>query len=194
MEQSENINELATALAKAQSEIRNPGKNTKNTFFKNEYADLTSVLGCIRPAASANGLSFIQAVEAQDGCVSVSSQISHGSGEWIRQTASLKIAETSKNPIQDLGSMATYLKRYQAQSMWAVCADEDTDAQDLGIEEISDQKVARLDAMLSSTNSNKSAFLNVYNVENLKSLTDYQYQKAKKQLQQKKAMQAKEAK
>ncbi len=78
--------------------------------------------------------------------------------------------------------------------MWAVCADEDTDAQDLGLEGISHGEVAHLDALLSSTNSNRSAFLNVYNVESLKSLTDYQYQKAKKQLQQKKAMQAKEAK
>jgi len=191
MEQSENINELATALAKAQSEIRNPGKNTKNTFFKNEYADLTSVLGCIRPVASANGLSFIQAVEAKAGHVCVSSQISHGSGQWIKQTASLKISEASKNPVQDLGSMATYLKRYQAQSMFAISSEEDTDAQDLGIEDISDEKVAHLDAMLDATKSSKSAFLKVYGVENLKSLTDSQYEKAKKQLQQKKAKQAK---
>lgn len=190
MEQSESINELATALAKAQAEIRNPGKNTKNTFFKNEYADLTAVLGCIRPVASANGLSFIQAVEAYNGNVAVSSQISHSSGQWIRQVASVEVPKTSKNPIQDLGSMATYLKRYQAQSMWAICADEDTDAQDLGIEDISDEKVAHLDAMLDSTKSSKEAFLKVYGVENLKSLTDSQYEKAKKQLQQKKAKQA----
>ena len=190
MEQSENINELATALAKAQAEIRNPGKNTKNTFFKNEYADLTAVLGCIRPVAAANGLSFIQAVEAYNGNVAVSSQISHSSGQWIKQVASVEVPKSSKNPIQDLGSMATYLKRYQAQSMWAICADEDTDAQDLGIEDISDEKVAHLDAMLDSTKSSKEAFLKVYGVENLKSLTDSQYEKAKKQLQQKKAKQA----
>jgi hypothetical protein len=190
MEQSESINELATALAKAQAEIRNPGKNTKNTFFKNEYADLTAVLGCIRPVASANGLSFIQAVEAYNGNVAVSSQISHSSGQWIKQVASVEVPKTSKNPIQDLGSMATYLKRYQAQSMWAICADEDTDAQDLGIEDISDEKVAHLDAMLDATKSSKEAFLKVYGVENLKSLTDSQYEKAKKQLQQKKAKQA----
>jgi len=190
MEQSENINELATALAKAQAEIRNPGKNTKNTFFKNEYADLTAVLGCIRPVASANGLSFIQAVEAYNGNVAVSSQITHSSGQWIKQVASVEVPKTSKNPIQDLGSMATYLKRYQAQSMWAICADEDTDAQDLGIEDISDEKVAHLDAMLDATKSSKEAFLKVYGVENLKSLTDSQYEKAKKQLQQKKAKQA----
>jgi len=190
MEQSENINELTAALAKAQSEIRNPSKNTKNTFFKNEYADLTAVLGCIRPVASANGLSFIQSVEARAGHVCVSSQVSHSSGQWIKQTASVELLKTSKNPIQDLGSMATYLKRYQAQSMWAVCADEDTDAQDLGIEDISDEKVAHLDAMLDATKSSKEAFLKVYGVENLKSLTDSQYEKAKKQLQQKKAKQA----
>jgi hypothetical protein len=190
MEQSESINELSAALAKAQAEIRNPSKNTKNTFFKNEYADLTAVLGCIRPVAAANGLSFIQAVEAYNGNVAVTSQISHSSGQWIKQVASVEVPKTSKNPIQDLGSMATYLKRYQAQSMWAICADEDTDAQDLGIEDISDEKVAHLDAMLDATKSSKEAFLKVYGVENLKSLTDSQYEKAKKQLQQKKAKQA----
>jgi len=190
MEQSESVNELATALAKAQAEIRNPNKNTKNTFFKNEYADLTSVLGCIRPVASANGLSFIQAVEAYNGNVAVTSQITHSSGQWIKQVASVEVPKTSKNPIQDLGSMATYLKRYQAQSIWAICGDEDTDAQDLGIEDISDEKVAHLDAMLDATKSSKEAFLKVYGVENLKSLTDSQYEKAKKQLQQKKAKQA----
>ena len=190
MEQSESINELTSALAKAQSEIRNPSKNTKNTFFKNEYADLTSVLGCIRPVASANGLSFIQSVEAYNGNVAVSSQISHVSGQWVKQVASVELPKSSKNPIQDLGSMATYLKRYQAQSMWAICGDEDTDAQDLGIEDISDEKVAHLDAMLDATKSSKEAFLKVYGVENLKSLTESQYEKAKKQLQQKKAKQA----
>ena len=190
MEQSESINELTSALAKAQSEIRNPSKNTKNNFFKNEYADLTSVLGCIRPVASANGLSFIQSVEAYNGNVAVSSQISHVSGQWVKQVASVELPKSSKNPIQDLGSIATYLKRYQAQSMWAICADEDTDAQDLGIEDISDEKVAHLDAMLDATKSSKEAFLKVYGVENLKRLTESQYEKAKKQLQQKKAKQA----
>lgn len=193
MEQSESINELTAALSKAQSEIRNPSKNTKNTFFKNEYADLTAVLSCIRPVAAAHELTFIQGVEAYNGNVAVTSQISHSSGQWIKQIASVALPAQSKNPIQDLGSMATYLKRYQAQSMWAICADEDTDAQDLtlGIEDISDEKVAHLDAMLDSTQSSKSAFLKVYGVENLKSLTDSQYEKAKKQLQQKKAKQAK---
>ena len=91
MEQSNEIAELTAALSKAQAEIRNPGKNTKNTFFKNEYADLTSVLSCIRPVSAANGLSFIQGVEAYSGNVAVTSQISHSSGQWLKQVACVEL-------------------------------------------------------------------------------------------------------
>lgn len=186
MEQSNEIAELTAALSKAQAEIRNPGKNTKNTFFKNEYADLTSVLSCIRPVSAANGLSFIQGVEAYSGNVAVTSQISHSSGQWMKQVASVELPTQSKNPIQDLGSIATYLKRYQAQSMWAICADEDTDGQDLGIEDISDQKTKHIEDLIKSTDSNREAFLKVYKITDVKHLTDDQYQRAVKQLQQKK--------
>ena len=193
MEQSENIAEISAALSKAQAEIRNPGKNTKNTFFKNEYADLTAVLNCIRPVAAANGLAFMQTVEAYGDRVAVSSQVTHSSGQWIRQVASVALSTSSKNPIQDLGSISTYLKRYQSQSMFAICADEDTDAQDLtiGIENISDQKAAHIDALIDSTKSSKDKFLTIYNVSDLKQLTEDQYTKAVKQLQSKKQQQAK---
>jgi hypothetical protein len=193
MEQSENIAEISAAISKAQGEIRNPAKNTKNAFFKNEYADLTAVLNCIRPVASANGLAFMQGVEAYGDRVAVTSQITHSSGQWIRQVASVALSASSKNPIQDLGSISTYLKRYQSQSMWAICADEDTDAQDLtiGIENISDQKAAHIDAMIDSTKSSKAKFLEIYNVSDLKQLTEDQYDRAVKQLQTKKQKQVK---
>ena len=193
MEQSENIAEISAALSKAQAEIRNPGKNIQNTFLKNKYADLTSVLNCIRPVAAANGLAFMQTVEAYGDRVAVSSQVTHSSGQWIRQVASVPLSASSKNPIQDLGSISTYLKRYQSQSMFAICADEDTDAQDLtiGIENISDQKAAHIDALIDSTKSSKDKFLTIYNVSDLKQLTEDQYTKAVKQLQSKKQQQAK---
>ena len=93
MEQSENIAEISAAISKAQGEIRNPAKNTKNAFFKNEYADLTAVLNCIRPVASANGLTFMQGVEAYGDRVAVTSQITHSSGQWIRQVASVRFID-----------------------------------------------------------------------------------------------------
>jgi len=196
MEQSENIAEISAALSKAQGEIRNPGKNIQNTFLKNKYAYLTSILNCIRPVAAANGLAFMQTVEAYGDRVAVTSQVTHTSGEWIRQVASIALPTQSKNLMQDLSSMATYIKRIQSQALFAICGDEDNDAEELtdrsiGIENISDQKAAHIDAMIDSTKSSKAKFLEIYNVSDLKQLSEDQYDRAVKQLQTKKQKQVK---
>jgi hypothetical protein len=123
--------------------------------------------------------------------VSVSSQISHSSGQWIRQTAKTIVQNGGKNLMQDVGSMSTYLKRYQAQSMWAISGDDDTDAQEITTGGIDERKAAHIDALIVSTNSNKTAFLQLYKVKDIKELSEDSYSKALKQLQQKKAKQVK---
>tara|TARA_R110000796_G_scaffold252285_2_gene385932 strand:- start:3745 stop:4320 length:576 start_codon:yes stop_codon:yes gene_type:complete len=191
MKQSELINELSAALAKAQLEIKNPAKNATNPFLKNRYADLGSCLNAIRAVAAVNGLAFVQSVEMFGDSISISSQISHSSGQWIRQMATTGVQGGGKNLMQDVGSMSTYLKRYQAQSMWAISGDDDTDAQEITTGGIDERKAAHIDALIVSTNSNKTAFLQLYKVKELKELSEDSYSKALKQLQQKKAKQAK---
>ena len=191
MKQSELINELSAALAKAQLEIKNPAKNATNPFLKNRYADLGSCLNAIRAVAAVNGLAFVQSVEMFGDSISISSQISHSSGQWIRQMATTGVQGGGKNLMQDVGSMSTYLKRYQAQSMWAISGDDDTDAQEITTGGIDERKAAHIDALIVSTNSNKTAFLQLYKVKELKELSEDSYSKALKQLQQKKAKQVK---
>lgn len=191
MKQSELINELSAALAKAQLEIKNPAKNATNPFLKNRYADLGSCLNAIRAVAAVNGLAFVQSVEMFADSISISSQISHSSGQWISQTATAVIQAGGKNLMQDVGSMSTYLKRYQAQSMWAISGDDDTDAQEITARGIDERKAAHIDALIVSTSSNKTAFLELYKVKELKELSEDSYSKALKQLQQKKAKQVK---
>ena len=60
MQMSENINELATALAKAQGEMKNAGKTSDNPFFKSKYADLAEILNAVREPLSKYGLSISQ--------------------------------------------------------------------------------------------------------------------------------------
>ena len=43
MEKSENVNELFTALSKAQAEIKGAIKDSSNPFFKSNYADLKTL-------------------------------------------------------------------------------------------------------------------------------------------------------
>ena len=57
---SDQIDQLATALAKAQGEFDTAGKNQKNPFFKSNYADFEAVVEASRPALSKYGLSVFQ--------------------------------------------------------------------------------------------------------------------------------------
>ena len=53
MQMSENINELATALAKAQGEMKNAGKTSDNPFFKSNTQTLRKFLmRCVNRSAS----------------------------------------------------------------------------------------------------------------------------------------------
>jgi len=72
MNRSENINELAAALAKAQASIP-PVKKDLSAVIETKaggkyayaYADLASVLEAIRKPLSDNGLAVIQTVESE---------------------------------------------------------------------------------------------------------------------------------
>ena len=85
MKTSEQINEIAEALAAAQGEIQNPGKSAENPFFKSWYADLAEVLSVVRPAFSKHGLSVVQMpYSSDDGAIGVTTMISHKSGQWMK--------------------------------------------------------------------------------------------------------------
>lgn len=124
MNKSEQINDLATALAAAQGEIENASKNSANPHFRSRYADLAEVLNTVRPVFARFGLSVTQMPSYQDGFVSVETVLMHSSGQWISSTAS---APASKQDAQGVGSCITYLRRYSLAAVAGV-AQEDDDA------------------------------------------------------------------
>jgi hypothetical protein len=119
-EQSENINELAKALAAAQGTIEAALKDKTNPHFRSHYADISSVWEACRGPLSKNGLSIIQA----PGNGILVTQLNHSSGQWIRTRTKLLI---DKANMQGLGSALTYARRYALAAMVGVVADEDDD-------------------------------------------------------------------
>lgn len=109
MEQSEQINELAAALAKAQGEITGALKDSSNPFFKSKYADLASCWDACRKPLSENGLAVIQPTVEKDGTVYVVTTLAHSSGQWIRGWLPIK---TKDDGPQAQGSGLTYARRY----------------------------------------------------------------------------------
>ena len=63
MNHSQSIAALASALAKAQSEISGAVKDSANPFFKSKYADLESVWSACRKPLTSNGLSVVQTTQ-----------------------------------------------------------------------------------------------------------------------------------
>lgn len=125
---SDDLKELFTALAKAQSEMKTAGLNAENPYFKSAYADLAEIVRVSRPALSKNGLSVIQQIlPNEDGQNILHCILAHSSGQWIETRMRILPA---KNDVQSMASYITYLRRYSyAAIVGVVTADEDDDGE-----------------------------------------------------------------
>ena len=122
MQTSESINELATALAKAQGEITGALKDSANPFFKSKYSDLASCWDACRTPLSKNGLSVVQPAEADDTGVTVTTRLIHASGQWMQ--SSLRLIPKDHSP-QAVGSTITYGRRYGLTAMIGIAQIDD---------------------------------------------------------------------
>jgi len=128
MNQSEQLNELATALAKAQAEIGNAEEDKSNPHFKSKYATLASIWDACRGPLTKYGLSISQMATVEDGKPVFVTLLMHSSGQWIRST--FPITPTVK--VQETGSQITYLRRYFLSSIAGVAPGEVLDDDDDG--------------------------------------------------------------
>lgn len=129
MKTSEAINELATALAKAQGQVQSAVKDKKNSFLKNKYASLDSIWDACRKPLSENGLSITQWPSVDNEHLEMGQLLMHSSGQYI-QYDPLKV-KLEKINAQGIGIATTYARRYMLASAIGVTADEDNDAQDI---------------------------------------------------------------
>lgn len=118
MKQSDQISELAAALARAQAAMKGALADSSNPHFKSRYADLESVRSACIPALTTNGLAVVQGLS--DGkCIT---RLVHSSGQWIETEVPLIIG---KNDMQGVGSAITYARRYGLAA--AVCLSQTDD-------------------------------------------------------------------
>ncbi len=121
---SEQINELAAALAKAQAEIKAVVKDAKNPFFKSSYATLNSVWDAIRQPLAKNGLSVTQLTSETDTGTLLETYLMHSSGQWLQSEMLLR---PNKNDVQGFGSALTYTRRYCLAAIVGAAPDDDDD-------------------------------------------------------------------
>lgn len=137
--QSDQLNELAKALAKAQGQMGTVKEDSNNTFHKSKYSSLAAVIDEIRQSLSSNGISYIQRVCEKHDKYGLETLLIHESGQWISSFMEIDmnvIIEMSKhwneksksmvigNVDQKLGSTISYYRRYSLLSMLGLASGE----------------------------------------------------------------------
>ncbi len=122
MKTSENINDIAAALTKAQTLFTQPKKSKTNPHFKNRYAELVDVIEATKEGLSKCDLSIVQGVED----LKLKTRVLHKSGQWIETETPLFL---DKQNMQGVGSSLTYARRYALSAILNVSSDEDDDGE-----------------------------------------------------------------
>src|SRR6266513_5403685 len=138
---SESVAALASALAKAQTELVNPEKSLTAPIRTGRpgdgersfrYAPLSSGLDIVRKTLGQHEIATLQttAIDQTAGMVHLTTTLAHASGEWIASDWPVcPLAETA-NP-QRMGAALTYARRYALFTLVGIAGEDDLDAPDL---------------------------------------------------------------
>lgn len=128
---SEQLNELAAALAKVQAQMRAADADAVAQVERDgstqtyRYATLVSVWNTARRPLTKNGLAVLQTCEPGNrGELRLTTTLLHESGQWVSGTEVVPISALTP---QAFGSALTYARRYGLAAMVGLCVNEDDD-------------------------------------------------------------------
>ena len=136
---SENVAAIATALAKAQTELSNPEKAMIGTIYNARsespqsfrYASLSSGLDIIRKILGGQQIAIAQTtdIDRSSGAVNLTTVLMHTSGEWIASDWPVCSLSEISQP-RRMGAALTYARRYALFTMVGIAGEDDLDAAD----------------------------------------------------------------
>lgn len=158
---SDLINELASALAKAQAEMQIAEQNSSNPFFKTKYTDLATYIKASRQYLAKNGLAVSQLIMFDErGEQFLQTMLLHSSGQFISSFAKIN---PSKADIQSLGSYLTYMRRYSYAAIIGCASGNEDDDGEYAVRRndthISSDQVHKIEALLHNAQELRSSVL-----------------------------------
>ena len=124
--ETNNLDKLATALSKCQSELHSAHKNDSNPHFKSKFANRESVWEAIKGPLTSNGLAITQTIALRGDKPVLVTTLLHTSGQTISGEMPLIMA---RQDMQSLGAAVTYARRFSLAAMMQV-VQEDLDGED----------------------------------------------------------------
>ena len=144
---SESVAAIATALAKAQTELTNPEKSAIGSIRHHNqatpqafrYAPLSSGLDVVRKTLGGQQIAVAQTtdIDRASGTVNLTTVLLHTSGEWIASDWPVCALSEISQP-RRMGAALTYARRYALFTMVGIAGEDDLDAPDLSSAPASD--------------------------------------------------------
>jgi ERF superfamily len=145
---SEALGAIASALAKAQSELINPEKSLVATIrspFPREgdrtfrYASLSSGLEIVRKTLGKHEIATVQttAIDKDAGLIRLTTMLAHSSGEWVSSDWPVCSVSETAAPHR-MGAALTYARRYALFTLVGIAGEDDLDAPDLPVSSTQD--------------------------------------------------------
>lgn len=119
--QSEQIDKIALALAKAQGSFEVAIKNKDNPYYKSSFSDLTELIKSSRKHLTDNSLSVSSMVYEDDKKYLIM-QVSHASGQFFR---TIKILNPVKPDIQSFSAYLSYAERILYSKLLCLSSSDD---------------------------------------------------------------------
>jgi hypothetical protein len=117
---------LFAELSKFQKNMEGAKKDALNPHFKSKYADLESVVQCIKDYSKELKLSYTHVNYRIDGMDFLKTVLAYSDGEKFETIeSSLPLMLTGNNPMQAMGSAITYAKRYTLQGLYGIPSEDD---------------------------------------------------------------------
>jgi hypothetical protein len=187
MKSSESINELASALCAAQSQMGGAVKDSANPFFKSSYADLTSVIKAIKQPFADNGLSYTQFPVSNENGMGVCTRLMHVSGQWLEGQFTLPVV---KRDPQAASSSLTYARRVSLSAIAGIpTADDDAESAMLRGDDkkvVSDDQIIAIKKLLDETGADSDKFCKWLKVRSVDQILAVHYDRAVAALEAKK--------
>ena len=180
MKTSNEINELAAAMAIAQGQMGAAYKNSSNPHFKSSFADLASISDVIKKPLSDNGLSVVQFPINNEQGVAITTRVMHKSGQWIEESFGIKPVKAGP---QEYGSLISYFRRYALAAIFAIPQTDDdansiqlaTEAPQKPVDAITGDQVKALVNLLDGDEKLRTQLMDAYGIAQLEHLQSNQF-------------------
>lgn len=185
----------SASMVAAQNEMPAVGKDARNDHTKSNYTTSENLIAKIKPVYAKHKLamSFSEGESNREGYIRILCDVTHADGHTKQYHHDLPLDDkgiqgsANKTAVHATGSTVSYGRRYLTMMIFNISTGDDNDGNN-GIEYVTPDQIASLEALIKELKANESAFCKFLMVKHLGAIPATQYANAVAALEKKRGL------